>query len=166
MKLHLATANTAQLLQQLNQIYSNKFLSLNREDTFSERCHIHQTEKIIRLLQSAANRQGKIKWYLLWHAVFPTDSFAVWQQNRNIKCTNQPSQCIKNSFSKLCSKNSALSLWNRKSQSWEFTFSFCSTWSSRYYFIMTEPLWCSYWGLSAFPSWITMVSRSRFDANL
>lgn len=78
-KLHLATVNTAQLVQQFNQIYSNRFLPHKHEDKFSEHRRIHQTG----LLQSAANRLCWIKWYLLWHAVFPTDSFAVWQQNRN-----------------------------------------------------------------------------------
>lgn len=48
MKLHLATViNTAQLVQQFNQISSNRFLPHKHKDTFSE----HQTG----LLQSAAN---------------------------------------------------------------------------------------------------------------
>lgn len=46
MNFHLAKVNTAQLVQQLNQIDSSKFLSNNHGGMFSELCHIHQREKL------------------------------------------------------------------------------------------------------------------------
>lgn len=174
MKFHLATENTAQLAQHFNQIYSPKFLCHNHEDKFSAHCHIHQTGKIIRLLQSVANRQGQIKWYLLWHAAFPTDSFAVWQQNRNIKM-HKSTQRVQTHFLNSSVKNTALSLWNRKSQSLSLPspsapWSVCN-WSRWYYFIMTEPIFYNYQELSALPAWIRIVSWalvlfSHSDANL
>lgn len=159
MMFHLATANTAQPEREFHKICSNKNSSRAcRKKSFPARNHIHQNEKMIRLLQSAASRQGQIKRYLLWHAVFPADSLAVWQQNRNRKCTNQPSEFMKNSFSKLGCKNRVFFFWNQKSQSVPLPSAACN-WSRWYYFIMTEPLCFSYQGYLL--SRLRLPQRSR-----
>lgn len=151
MKLHLATVNTGQLMPQFNQIYSKISILPHKHGDRSEQCRIHQTG----LLQSAANRQRWIKWYLLWHAVFPTDSFAVWQQNRNREM-HKPTQRVREQHYFLNSAvKTVLFLKIQKEARWEFTLFFCYMGRWWYYFIMTEPIFYSYQGLSAFPPCFT-----------
>ena len=113
-------------------------------------------------MHNAAKRQGQINRYLLWRAVFPTDSFAVSQENRK-NAQLDPASPWKTHFLISAVKTPVFLCENQKQPKFEFTLSLavctvCKL-SSWYYFIMTETICYSYQGLSAFSPWITESVR-------
>lgn len=178
MKFHLATVNTAQLVRQFNQIYSAEFLPSQPWRQVFGALPCTSNRENYSSVAICSQQAGPDKMVSPMTCRIPNQLVrCLATKCKHKKCTNQPSECMKNSFPKVCCKNSALSLWNRKKRAKVGSSPSPSaprgarSRSRWYYFSMTEPICYNYQGLSALSPWITIVSGglalfSHSDANL